>query len=153
MAGGFIYYLSKSSVKIEIASGKVIDYQIGNIDKNGIATLDKKVVDHIDIFGKYLLSPLSIDSKKKFHCIIPILTIMDNKGTIWSLLSTKYYLDFPIIFISSKGDTLNSLWSMELKVKRDYLYIQVHLPLTQFINKKVPICDPSYIKPCMIKRN
>jgi len=148
-----VIYKSKDSNKIEIFRGKLVDYQIGHFDNNDKAIVEVKFVDNLDIFGKYLLSRLSIDSKNEFHCIIPILQINDNKGTIWSLLWPKYYLDFPIVLFSTEGDTINSLVTMELTKKDNNLYLPIQLPLRRFISEKVPICDLKFVKSCMIKKN
>lgn len=91
------------------------------------------------------------DSANNFHCIVPALKIADNKNTIWSIFSAKYFLDVPVVCISGKGDTLNGLSMLPLTRIDRNLFARIILNKHLSEIKYVPVCDQSMIKPCRIR--
>lgn len=146
-----ILLLTKKHPVTFVIKGQTISCQVGHLDEANNPVLEEKYLKHLELFSKYLVSRIIIDSNKVFHCIVPNLQITDNKETIWSVFSTKYFLEYSIIFMSNIGDTINSLISIPLYKDKNKLFYDVILGSKQNELKNIPVCDPSFIKPCMIR--
>jgi hypothetical protein len=132
-------------------NGTFFDCQVGHFNEQNDPVVEPKFVKYPGVFSKYLLSNVGTRPGEELHCIVPYMEISSNKRTIWGVFFPMYYFDITLVYISSRGDTTNAFTSISLLSKNNKLYLRILLNGRLNTCKNIPVCDPVFIKPCMIK--
>jgi len=142
--------LFRNSIHFTKNNFNSIPYQVGIIKDNKEFLINSIIQSDPGRFGKYIVNLIDNDSFYKFHCLIPIFEIKDNSETIWSRLFHIYYFEFNAVFVSVKCDTITKILDIPIDRKGNKLFI--NLNYDKLKNKPIQICDPRYLKPCMINK-
>jgi hypothetical protein len=137
---------------INFQQGKCFEYKVGTFNKENNAVLDPILMKHPEIIAKYLSSATAIATNQQLHCIEPFIEISDNRSTIWSKIFPRYFLNYSLVFLTDKGDTTISYNSIKLKVRNRKLYLPCVKKNSDKDFQNIQVCDPIFIKPCMIKK-
>jgi len=138
---------------VNFQQGKCFEYKVGTINKENKAVLDPILMKHPEIIAKYLSGAASIATNQQLHCIEPFLEISDNRSTIWSKIFPIYFLDYSLVFLTKKGDTIAAACQTKLRVRNRNLYLSCIKKNSDKDFQNIQVCDPIFIKPCMIKKN
>ena len=137
---------------INFQKGMQLEYKVGTFNKENIAVLDPSLMKYPEIIAKYISSSTPNDPHRQLHCIEPFLEILDNKSTIWSKIFPMYFLEYSLVFLTNKGDTLAVPCLITLKVRNRQLYLPYIKNYRDKDLQHIQVCDPIFIKPCMLKK-